>query len=123
MVERQGGDAAVIDQPDLLPGGCKTTEFTADQDGYVSVTNCRDIGIAALVLGAGRRTVSDTIDPAVGLVMQTRVGDRVSAGQPLATIYYRSDDALKESLSYLEGAVVVTDKQPLPPTLILEKIT
>jgi len=122
MIERQGGDASIVDSPQRLPCDYETVEILAESEGYMSVTNCRDIGLAALALGAGRRKSSDSIDPAVGLTMLARAGDRISKGQPLVNIHHRAGNGIDECRSYLDSALTITlDPPPLQP-LIIEKI-
>lgn len=90
LVEAQGGDPRVADDPGRLPRAPYVAPFEATGAGWVARAEARGIGDAALLLGAGRRTKADTVDPAVGIVMRARVGDRVEAGQPLAEIHARS---------------------------------
>lgn len=123
MIERQGGEASVIDKPELLPGGCDISEFAADRDGFFSVQDCRAIGLAALALGAGRRKTSDAIDPAVGLVMHARMGDPLSAGQQLISIHSRQGVGLDQCRSFLNAAISIVDQPPPVPALIIEKIS
>ncbi len=123
MVERQGGDANVVDNAELLPGNCEISDFTADRDGFFAVKDCRGFGLAALALGAGRRKTSDEVDPAVGLVMRARIGDAVSAGQPLISIHSRRGAALEECRSFLKSAISLVERQPDKPPLIIEKIS
>jgi len=122
MIEWQGGDVSIVDNPQRLPCDYETVEFLSESDGYMNVTNCRDIGLAALALGAGRRKSSDSIDPAVGLTMLARAGDRISKGQPLVNIHHRAGNGIEECRSYLDSALTVSTDPPLLQRLIIEKI-
>lgn len=123
MVERQGGDIAVVEDPARLPQAKHSSDYVAAQDGYFQVQDCRAIGIAALTLGAGRRKTSDSIDPATGIRMQVRIGDKVAAGQPLATILYNHEDSLDECRTHLDQALAVVDMPSAAPQLIMDKLT
>ena len=88
FVEAQGGDASVADNPEtVLPVASYTKEVLADQDGVVSEIIADQIGIAAMMLGAGRETKESQIDLSAGLYLHKKVGDKVSAGESIATLY------------------------------------
>ncbi|GAB2323690.1 pyrimidine-nucleoside phosphorylase [Alkalibacterium sp. m-11] len=88
FVEAQGGDASVADNPEMvLPVASYTKEVLADQDGVVSEIIADQIGIAAMMLGAGRETKESQIDLSAGLYLHKKVGDKVSAGESIATLY------------------------------------
>lgn len=88
FVEAQGGDASVADNPEtVLPIASYTKEVLADQDGVVSEIIADQIGIAAMMLGAGRETKESQIDLSAGLYLHKKVGDKVSAGESIATLY------------------------------------
>jgi pyrimidine-nucleoside phosphorylase len=85
VVEAQGGDPRVVDDPGgVLPQATRRTPVLAAEAGTVRAMAARDIGMAALLLGAGRRRVEDTIDPAAGIELAVHLGDRVERGEPLA---------------------------------------
>lgn len=104
LVEAQGGDARVVDAPDTLPAAPVIRAFRADGGGWVARADARGIGDAALELGAGRRTKMDAVDPAVGVTVLARIGDRVEAGQPLAQVHARSDAAAESAVARLRAA-------------------
>ena len=88
FVEAQGGDASVADNPEtVLPVASYTKEVLADQDGVVSEIIADQIGIAAMMLGAGRETKESQIDLSAGLYLHKKVGDKVIAGESIATLY------------------------------------
>ena len=91
--------------------------------------DARRIGLAALELGAGRRRVEDSVDPAVGLEVDVRVGARVEIGDPLATIHARDDDGAVRARERLDEAILIEDEAPHPGAtdagatpLVLERI-
>ncbi len=115
MIELQGGDGSYIsmDRIDELVQVRKKIDVTAQEDGFVSSMDAEEIGTAAQMLGAGRAKKDDTIDPAVGLIMQVRCGYEVHKGSPLCTLYVNDDRALEEVIAKVRNAVK-TDLQPKP---------
>ncbi|MHC5247515.1 pyrimidine-nucleoside phosphorylase [Enterococcus sp. LJL90] len=92
MVQNQGGDVSVIEQPEKLLTAQYQIELPALKDGYVNRLVANEIGIAAMMLGAGRKTKEDEIDHSVGLMLHKKVGDQVTAGESLMTIYSNTED-------------------------------
>ncbi|HLR08722.1 MAG TPA: pyrimidine-nucleoside phosphorylase [Bacillota bacterium] len=91
FVRAQGGDASFIDDPEKLPTASYTFNVEAQKDGYVAEIVANEIGHAASMLGAGRLTKESSIDLAVGLVLNKKVGDKVQKGDHLATIYSNNE--------------------------------
>ncbi|MCH3976332.1 MAG: pyrimidine-nucleoside phosphorylase [Bacilli bacterium] len=87
MVKAQGGDVSYIDNPSQFVVSKHHEEVYADADGYVGRIDCLEIGVAAMQLGAGRATKDDVIDPAAGIIVDKKVGAKVSKGDKLADIY------------------------------------
>ncbi len=92
IVRAQGGDPAFIDNPALLPQAAVHVAVPAPCDGFVGIMQARSIGLAAMHLGAGRRTKEDKIDLSVGLVVNVKTGDQIRKGQPIATICARTQE-------------------------------
>jgi pyrimidine-nucleoside phosphorylase len=117
IVRLQGGDAAVIDDPRLLPSARHQLEVTSPAHGYLARTQCEQLGVACVVLGGGREKKEDTIDPAVGLVFHKRLGDAVQRGEPLCTLHYNSNARLEEAQRLVETAYRIEPQPPieLPP--------
>ncbi|EGQ2823420.1 pyrimidine-nucleoside phosphorylase [Staphylococcus pseudintermedius] len=92
FLSNQGGDASVVDDPSKLPTAQYQFELPAKRSGVVSEMIANEIGIASMMLGAGRQTKEDVIDLAVGLVLNKKVGDRVEEGESLLTIYSNSEN-------------------------------
>jgi pyrimidine-nucleoside phosphorylase len=118
IIGLQGGDARVCDDVARLPRAKETVELRAESTGRVSGIACRTVGTAAMLLGAGRETVDGTIDPGVGLVLRKKVGDAVSAGEPLATVHVNDRRRLDEALAMLRGAIRVGSEAPAPRPLV-----
>ena len=94
IVVAQGGDPAMVDDPSKLPTAPNTAELVAPKSGTIMTIHAERVGIAALVLGAGREKVDDVIDPAVGIEMLARRGAKVKRGEPIARLHYGSDERL-----------------------------
>jgi pyrimidine-nucleoside phosphorylase len=91
MIELQGGDPRVVDEPKLLPQAKKSVQVKSPGAGYISGMQCEQIGTACVILGGGRERKEDAVDPAVGIVLHKKVGDAVNADEPLATIHYNDE--------------------------------
>jgi pyrimidine-nucleoside phosphorylase/thymidine phosphorylase len=84
----QGGDPRALEDPSRLPTAPSRREVRAPRGGFVQAIDAQEIGLAAMSLGAGRARVDDRIDPAVGIVLERKVGDAVAAGESLATLHH-----------------------------------
>jgi pyrimidine-nucleoside phosphorylase len=122
IIEAQGGNPAVVDDPGALPQAPIERIWEAPLSGIVSRVEPRRIGRAIMALGGGRMKVEDAIDPAVGFVITARPGDLVARGQPLATIHARDDAGAGVAAQALTEAIVIGEPAaPLP--LISHRIT
>ncbi|MBN4914093.1 pyrimidine-nucleoside phosphorylase, partial [Staphylococcus sp. EG-SA-13] len=83
FLENQGGDASVVDSPELLPTAEYQIDYKAKSSGVVSELIANEIGVASMMLGAGRQTKEDDIDLSVGIVLNKKVGDNVNEGESL----------------------------------------
>lgn len=121
FLENQGGDGSVVDDVSKLPQAQYTFEVKAKQSGYVSNIVADEIGVASILLGAGRATKDDIIDLAVGLVLNKKVGDKVEEGESLVTIYANQED-VKDVEQKILNNIDILDEQ-VEPTLIHKVIT
>ena len=87
IVEAQGGDPRALGDPDRLPRATRVVEVASPVTGVVEAIDAEAVGLAAMALGAGRSRVEDAVDPAAGLEVWKKVGDRVEAGEPLAAMH------------------------------------
>jgi pyrimidine-nucleoside phosphorylase len=117
----QGGDASVVDQPEKLPTAEFVIEVPAKQTGYVSEITAESIGIAAMMLGAGRLTKESDIDLAVGVMLNKKVGDMAKEGEVLAYIHSNTKD-VKEVMDKIYSAYHVVNEKVDAPTLIYTEI-
>lgn len=122
LIERQGGDPRVVEDFDLLPAAPVIQPFVAPGSGYVTAFDARVIGMAAVQLGAGRMTVADSVDPAVGFDVHCRVGDRVERGETLVRIHARDDASAAQATENIEAALVLSESPGEPMPLILDRI-
>jgi pyrimidine-nucleoside phosphorylase len=123
IVERQGGDAGVIDDPARLPQAAECELFTAQRPGFVSRVEPRAIGRGVIALGGGRTTMTDAIDPAVGFVITVKPGDWVDIDEPLASVYARDRAGIERGRATLRSAIVVSDEAEPPLPLVSHRVT
>jgi pyrimidine-nucleoside phosphorylase len=122
IIEAQGGDPHVLDDPSLLPQAAEVEVFRAPRDGVVARVEPRRVGHAILELGGGRRTIEDAIDASVGFVIPAKPGDRVQAGEPLASVFTRNREGTELALQALREAIVIAEEGTLTP-LITHRVT
>lgn len=122
MVSLQEGDTAAIEDPARLPSAAIRREYPAPASGVVCAVDADAVGRAVLVLGAGRRRVTDAIDYAVGAADIVKVGERVEAGQPLLVLHANDEARLDEAVNLLSKAFAVGDGPPGAAPLIVETI-
>ena len=118
MIIAQGGDGRVCDDVDYLPHAAYKISVPALASGYVARMDTAAIGRCAQALGAGRQKKTDVIDPAVGLVMDVRLGDKVKAGDSLATLYLNRRELANEAVVSMQRAITMTEEKPELPPLI-----
>jgi pyrimidine-nucleoside phosphorylase len=122
VIEAQGGNPAVLEDPSVLPQAAEVEVFRADRDGVIVQIEPRRIGRAILELGGGRRTIEEEIDPSVGFVIPAKPGDQVRAGEPLASIFARDSEAIGRAVQALKEAIVIGNEAKLTP-LITHRVT
>ena len=112
MIKTQGGDPDVVDDTSILPHAKEQIAVTADSAGYVSEIITREVGSAASLLGAGRMTKEDVIDPAVGIVIRKRLGDYVKKGETLAVFHVNDKKNFEEAVERFKKAYTISRTQP-----------
>ena len=118
MIRAQGGDPRVTDDVSLLPKAKSHVELKADADGYLGRICTSDVGNAAKLLGAGREKKTDIIDPAVGIVMHKRIGDRVRRGESLCTLHIGEHSDRIGAYNLLKRALVIGKEPVQKPPLV-----
>ncbi|WP_035051593.1 pyrimidine-nucleoside phosphorylase [Carnobacterium pleistocenium] len=114
FVASQGGDVRVIDDPELLPKSDHQIDVLANKDGFVSEIIADELGIAAMMLGAGRATKESKIDLAVGIVLLKKVGDPVKKGEALLTIHTNKEEIPDVEKKIWEGITIADSATPIP---------
>lgn len=121
FLANQGGDASIVDDLTKLPQAKYKIELPAKQSGYISRMVANEIGVASMILGAGRATKEDVIDLAVGLVLHKKVGDKVEEGESILTIYSNREN-VEDVKQKLYDNIFIADTATAP-TLIHTVIT
>lgn len=116
LAAAQGGDVSMIDDPSKLPQARIIQTVTADRGAYVAKVDALHVARAAFELGAGREKKGDTLDLAVGVKVYPKVGDRIQAGDPIATIYANDEGRISKCRQHLENAFAYSETpvEPLP---------
>lgn len=122
MVRAQGGDPAVVRDPDRLPRAPVRADVLAPGSGVVTRIDGRAVGLAAMRLGAGRARKGDPVDAAVGIVLRRKVGDPVRAGEPLAVVHARTGPAAAQAVRDVACAYRIGEGAPDAAPLILGAI-
>jgi pyrimidine-nucleoside phosphorylase len=112
VVERQGGDPRVIDDYGRLPAAPERRIVPAPRDGYLTRLDAELVGRASVALGAGRDRAEDAVDPAVGLVVHAKPGDRVKAGDAVLELHYRTIGRLEQAIPLAARAIEIDDRPP-----------
>ncbi|KKI52867.1 MAG: pyrimidine-nucleoside phosphorylase [Staphylococcus equorum] len=121
FLENQDGDGSVVDDVSKLPQAKYQIELPAKSSGFVTEIVANEMGVASMMLGAGRQTKDDDIDLSVGLVLHKKVGDRVDEGEPLLTIHSNREN-VDDVIEKLNESITVSE-QGAEPTLIHKIIT
>ncbi len=122
IIEAQGGDPAVLDDPKRLPRPGNVHVLAAPRPGYVAACDALAVGRAGVRLGAGRARKEDDIDRAVGFTILAKPGDPIEAGEPLARIGYNDEARLRAALEVLETAWEIVDEPPEAAPLVIEEV-
>jgi pyrimidine-nucleoside phosphorylase len=122
VVAAQGGNPQALDNFVLLPNATGAREIASPRAGYVSLIDAEDIGIAANMIGAGRDKKEDSIDPAVGIILEVKAGEKVEAGSILCRLYYTKEDRVEEAAEKVEDAFHISAQRPDERELILEVV-
>jgi pyrimidine-nucleoside phosphorylase len=117
MVHAQGGDLT------RLPKAKRNATVVSLRDGYIAIIDTETLGRAAMMLGAGRQTMDDVIDPAAGLIVHKKLTDEVKRGEPLTTLHFNDDANLHEVRELVENAYEIADTPPAPTPLVHDVLT
>jgi pyrimidine-nucleoside phosphorylase len=120
MVKAQGGDVACIYDVEKFPKAAYAHDVKAEQDGYIVGVDTENYGVASLLLGAGRNTKEDVIDPAAGIYLHKKTGDFVREGDVIATLYAEKESCFAAAEKRLLAATRFGGNAPLEEPLILD---
>jgi pyrimidine-nucleoside phosphorylase len=123
VIAAQGGNPNVLDRFDLLPNATGAQEITTSRGGYISAIDAELIGQASSMIGAGRNTKEDSIDPAVGVILEVKVGQKIDPGSILCRIYHTSEANLEEAATLVEDAFKISQQPVEERDLILEVVS
>jgi pyrimidine-nucleoside phosphorylase len=123
VIQAQGGNPQVLDRFELLPNATGAREISTSRGGYVSAIDAELIGQASSMIGAGRSTKEDSIDPAVGVILEVKVGQKIDSGSILCRLYYTSEDNLDEAAELIEDAFRISQQPTEERDLILEVVS
>jgi pyrimidine-nucleoside phosphorylase len=112
MIELQGGDASVVDDPQRMPQAKFQAEIASASSGFVGAMECEQIGQASVLLGGGREHESDVVDHAVGFVLHKKIGDAVRAGESWCTVHYNSEERMERVREMLGRSFIVAQDPP-----------
>jgi pyrimidine-nucleoside phosphorylase len=122
VIAAQGGNPQVLDRFELLPNATGAREISSPRAGYVSAIDAEYIGQASAMIGAGRDTKEDVIDPAVGVILEVKTGQKVDAGGVLCRLYYTREENVEEAAQLVEDAFRISSTPPESRELILEVV-
>ncbi len=122
VIAAQGGNPQVLDRFELLPNATGAREISTPRAGYVTAIDAELIGQASSMIGAGRDMKEDSIDPAVGVILEVKVGQKVDANGVLCRLYYTGDERVEEAAQLVEDAFRISSTAPEERELILEVV-
>src|SRR5687768_2286591 len=123
IIAAQGGDKRILADTSRLPVAAHRSTVSATRDGIVQTVEPRAVGYGVIALGGGRKNMEDRIDPSVGYVITAKPGDKVTKGQPLATIHARTQSDLKIGADALAKAITIGDAAAQPLPLVSHRVT
>ncbi|HXT17974.1 MAG TPA: thymidine phosphorylase [Gemmatimonadaceae bacterium] len=123
IIEAQGGNPSVVDDPSILPQAAECEIFAAPRRGFVARIEPRHLGRGIIEMGGGRTRVEDIADPSVGFVVTARPGDWVEAGEAMATIFARDRAGIGSGRQALRAAFVIADEAEPPLPMVSHRVT
>jgi pyrimidine-nucleoside phosphorylase len=122
MVRLQGGDPAAIDNPELLPQAQYRADLGSPAAGVVTEIMCEKIGTASVLLGGGREKKEDSVDPAVGIMVHKKLGDKVAAGEALCTVHYNSQERLERARALIIESYKIEAKSAVKAPALIGRV-
>jgi len=115
LIQTQHGDVTVIDHPELLPSTSNVFSIKSNVAGWVKVVDAQKVGESSVEIGAGRAKKGDIIDPAVGIMVRVKVGDRIEAGQTLFDVHVNDRNSFDTVFQKLKSSVEFSNEPVDPP--------
>lgn len=122
IIDEQGGDTDLVNNPDSYPKAKYEIKITAKSEGYITSMDAYEIGMASLELGAGRKTREDEIDPAAGIILRKKTGDKVYMDETIALLYTNNKSGQNISEKIFTEALTISDKKPALRPLVTHKV-
>ena len=122
MIKIQGGNEKVVDDSSILPKAKQHVDLASADSGFVAAIECEQIGTAGVLLGGGRAKKEDSVEPAVGIIIHKKLGDRVTAGDALCTVHYNSTERMENALPLILKSYTIAKTPPELPTQIYRVI-
>ena len=123
IIEAQGGNPAVVDDPALLPQAAQVELYAAPRRGFVARVEPRTVGRGIISLGGGRTSMEDVLDLSVGFMISVRPGDWVEQGEPMATIFARDRAGVESGKATLRAAISIADEADPPLPLVSHRVS
>ncbi|MBT7153265.1 MAG: thymidine phosphorylase [Deltaproteobacteria bacterium] len=122
IVREQGGDEKSLDDFSRLPTAAKSHALVVAERGFIKSLDALAIGRGSVVLGAGRQTLASVIDPAVGVILKKKIGDKVEAGEMVMEIKYNDDKKLADALPHFQGSITIGETTVPTPMVIIKTL-
>lgn len=119
MVKAQGGDISYLEHPEHYKASPENEKFHAEKDGYIETLDAYQIGMASVLLGAGRQEVKDSIDPRAGIILHKKTGDKVRRGDAIMTLFADNPGKIEAGMGRIQNPVSYTERKPESRPLIL----
>lgn len=123
FIENQGGDKNIVDDYSLLPTASKIVEIKSPKSGYISKIEAEEVGVSAMILGAGRETKEDILDLSAGIILTKKVGDYVNEGDILAYMHLNKEEKLQQAKERFIAAYKIVDEKVEPKKLVYGVVT
>lgn len=123
MAAALGGDVSVLDDPEKFSKAPILSEVKAPRSGYITRMQTEQCGIASAVLGAGRESKEDAVDPSAGIVLAKKIGESVTEGETIARLYTSKGETLEQARQILLNAILIGAEKPAPEKLIYARVT
>lgn len=123
FIENQGGDKKIVDDYSLLPKASKIVEIKSSKSGFISKIEAEEVGVSAMILGAGRETKEDELDLSAGIVLNKKVGDYVEKGDTLAFMHFNKEEKLQQAKERLVDAYEIVKEKVEPKRLVYGVVT